>query len=82
MDGDVGVERSFELPQLEAGWIMELSGDFDGDGLANDILARHTVSGAIEILELRWNEPLTDFSVVSMSGGAWWEGSEWRLEVP
>ena len=81
MDGDVGVDRSFELPQLEAGWAMEAAGDFDGDGRANDILVRNDTNGRIEIWELAWNRQLTGFSVVSTEGGGM-GNRDWQVVAP
>jgi hypothetical protein len=65
MDGDVGRDRSFGLPPLRWGWAMEASGDFDGDGLANDILLRHAATGMLEVWKLHWNRARTGFSTVS-----------------
>ena len=76
MNGDVGKDRSFGLPPLGWGWAMEASGDFDGDGLANDVLVRHASTGAVEIWKLQWNRWRTDFGIVSTEiagrmGGSW-----------
>ena len=65
MDGDIGKDRSFGLPPLRWGWAMEASGDFDGDGLANDILLRHAATGMLEVWKLHWNRARTGFSIVS-----------------
>jgi hypothetical protein len=81
MNGDAGVDRSFGLAQLKAGWAMEAAGDFDGDGLANDILVRNTISGRIEVWELRWNPQLTGFSVVS-TGGSGMGNRDWQVVAP
>jgi hypothetical protein len=80
MSGDAGVDRSFELPQLETGWAPEASGDFDGDGLANDILVRNQTSGSIEVWVLEWNRLLTDFSVVSTRRAGM--GRHWQVVAP
>ena len=57
MDGDIGKDRSFGLPPLRWGWAMEASGDFDGDGLANDILLRHAATGMLEVWRRRRHTP-------------------------
>ena len=81
MDGDVGVDRSFALPRLRSGWAMEASGDFDGDGRANDILIRNQNTGRVEVWVLRWNSRLTDFSVVS-TGGPGMGSADWEVVAP
>ncbi len=81
MDGSVGVDLSLELPALEAGWIMEASGDFDGQGLANEILVRDTKSGAIEVWQLQWNSQRTSFSVAS-TPGAGMGSKDWEVVAP
>jgi len=65
MDGDIGMDRSFGLPPLRWGWVMEASGDFDGDGLANDIFLRHVATGMLEVWKLHWNPARTGFTIVS-----------------
>ena len=81
MNGGIGVDRTFELPPLPAGWAMEASGDFDGNGLANDILVRDTRSGAIEVWTLQWNYARSDFRIVSADLAATLPG-EWRVIAP
>ena len=81
MDGSVGVDLSLELPALEAGWTMEASGDFDGDGLANEILVRDTKSGAIEVWQLQWNSQRTSFTVAS-TAGAGMGSKDWEVVAP
>jgi hypothetical protein len=81
MDGDIGMDRSFELPRLQTGWAIEASGDFDGDGLANEILLRNATSGRIEIWELRWNGSRTSFSVVSTERAGMGNG-DWQVVAP
>ena len=81
MDGDIGKDRSFGLPQLRWGWAMEASGDFDGDGLANDILLRHAATGMIEVWKLHWNRARTEFSVVSAELTVRMPGN-WQVVAP
>jgi hypothetical protein len=81
MNGGIGVDRSFELPPLPAGWAMEASGDFDGDGIANDILVRDTRSGAIEVWTLEWNYARSDFRIVSAELAVTLPG-DWRVIAP
>jgi hypothetical protein len=81
MSGGVGVDRSFELPQLQEGWAMEASGDFDGDGLANDIVIRHLETGVIDIWELRWNGDLSSFGVPS-TGTRYMGDGDWKVVAP
>jgi len=81
MNEQVRVGRSFELPQLDAGWAMEASGDFDGDGLANDILVRESASGRIEVWELRWNSERTSLEVVSTAGSGM-GNANWQVVAP
>jgi hypothetical protein len=66
MDGDIGMDRSLDLPPLPKGWTMEASGDFDGDGLANDILVREASSGTIGVWTLEWNHARSGFRIVSV----------------
>jgi len=81
MDGDAEVDRSLQLPQLAAGWAIEASGDFDGDGRANDILVRNQTTGRIEVWRLQWNSWLTGFSVVSTDGAGMGSGN-WEVVAP
>ena len=81
MNGRVAVDRSFELPKLGAGWVPEASGDFDGDGLENEILLRNTSSGAIEVWELRWNSRRTRFTVATR-GRAGMGSRYWQVVAP
>jgi hypothetical protein len=81
MNERLRVGRSLELPQLEAGWAPEASGDFDGDGLANDILVRDSASGRIEVWELRWNSEFSSFDVVS-TAGAGMGNADWQVVAP
>jgi hypothetical protein len=80
-DGDGFGDLSFELPQLEARWAMEVSGDFDGDGLANEILLRHEATGMIEVWKLQWDRQRTSFSVVSR-GGSGMGDRRWEVVAP
>ena len=81
MDGDVEKDQSFGLPPLRWGWAMEASGDFDGDGLANDILLRHAATGMLEVWKLHWNRARTGFSIVSteLTGRMPWF---WQVVAP
>jgi hypothetical protein len=63
MSGGTAKDRSFGLPPLRSGWAMEASGDFDGDGLANEIVLRQSSTGTIEIWNLRWNRARTSFTI-------------------
>jgi hypothetical protein len=81
MDGDAGVDRSFVLPRIAAGWAIEALGDFDGDGRANDILIRNQTTGSVEFWVLQWNSQLTDFSVVSTAGADMGSG-DWEALAP
>jgi hypothetical protein len=81
MDGHTAMDQSFELPRLQAGWAIEASGDFDGDGLANEILIRNATSGRIEIWKLQWNGSRTSFSVASTAGAGMGSGS-WQVIAP
>jgi hypothetical protein len=81
MAGDLGLVRTFELPRLEADWSMDTSGDFDGDGLANEIVVRDTDSGGIEIWTLQWNSERTGFSVVSTADPGMGSG-DWEVVSP
>jgi hypothetical protein len=81
MDGDTGVSLMLDLPELDNGWSMEASGDFDGDGLANEILIRDQRSGAIEVWELRWNSTFSSFSVASTQGAGMGDAA-WQVVAP
>ena len=80
-DGNVGVDRSFGLPRLDSGWAMEAAGDFDGDGLANDILIRNASSGRVEVWVLQWNSRLSAFSLDSTTGSGMGSGN-WEVVAP
>jgi len=81
MNGDIGKDRSFGLPPLGWGWAMEASGDFDGDGLANDVLVRHASTGAVELWKLQWDRWRTGFGIVSteIAGRM---GRNWQAVAP
>jgi hypothetical protein len=81
MNGRVAVDRSFELPELRTSWVPEASGDFDGDGLENDILVRNTGNGRIEVWELQWNRRLTRFTVATR-GRAGMGSRHWQVVAP
>jgi len=81
MDGDIGMDRSFDLPRLQTGWAIEASGDFDGDGLANEILLRNATSGRIELWELQWNSSRTSFSIVYTADAGMGNG-DWQVVAP
>jgi hypothetical protein len=81
MNQQVRVGRSFELPQFEVGWAPEASGDFDGDGLANEIVLRESASGLVEVWELRWNSDRTSFDVVSTEGTGM-GSANWQVVAP
>ena len=81
MSGDADVDRSFELPQLQEDWLMEASGDFDGNGLANDILLRNVATGMIAVWQLRWNRQRTSFSVDSTTGSGMGD-KNWEVVAP
>jgi hypothetical protein len=82
MDGDTGgVDQSFALSRLRSGWAIEASGDFDGDGRANDILIRNRNTGRIEVWELRWNSQLSGFSVDSTRGPGM-GNADWKVVAP
>jgi hypothetical protein len=81
MAGDLGLVETFELPRLEADWTMDTSGDFDGDGLANEIVVRDTDSGSIEIWALQWNSERTGFDVVSTADPGM-GSDDWEVVAP
>ena len=81
MDGHTAMDQSFDLPRLQAGWAIEASGDFDGDGLANEILLRNATSGRIEIWELQWNGSRTSFGIASTAGAGMGSGN-WQVIAP
>jgi hypothetical protein len=60
---------------------MEASGDFDGDGFANDIILRNVATGMIAVWQLRWNRQRTSFSVVSTRGSGMGDKS-WEVVAP
>jgi hypothetical protein len=80
-DGEIEMELSFALPELERGWKMEASGDFDGDGLANEVLVRETTTGVIEFWDLVWDAAQTDFSIASTPAAATVSG-DWQVIGP
>jgi hypothetical protein len=81
MDGDTGVSLAIDLPDLDKGWSMEAAGDFNGDGLANEILVRDKRSGAIEMWELRWNGAFSSFNVASTQGAGMGDAN-WQVVAP
>ena len=81
MNGGVGKDRSIGLPPLRWGWAMEASGDFDGDGRANDILLRHAATGRLEVWKLHWNRARTDLTIVSAELTGRMPGS-WQVVAP
>lgn len=81
MNGATGVSLSLDLPELDRNWQMEASGDFDGDGLSNDVLVRDRRSGAIEVWRLRWNSSFSKFRVTTTRGAGMGDAG-WQVLAP
>jgi hypothetical protein len=81
MDGDLGVDLQLELPELEPRSAVEAAGDFDGDGLANELMVRDATGENVEFWRLRWNSQRTGFTVdIGSSTGI--GDKRWQVIVP